>query len=799
MKSYLGIIPKYYIAYKKRTIFTVIVIILSIMLLTAFSLMSDGISAGNYDYVVDKYFTYHALVTNVTKEQVETISKDSRVEKTGLIDTIGDYSLLDSKATVKLQSGNHEVADMLGIKLIEGAMPLGENDILLDDSICDNEGNQLKIGDSVTLSNGNIKKQYIVCGLYKNKDILEHAALISNENTNKGDCIIKLQNGVKVRKAIPDILEQIKLSSDNQVFYNQVLLKALGQDVDRGMVAVKAIFSGIIILATLASVYNIFYISVVERVRHYGILRSVGAAPKHIRRIVILEGIILSLMALPFGLVLGTVLAKGIFIYMPDVMSKHARFVLSVNSFIYPTILGIITIFLCTLKPAFMASRISPTVAVSNTGFKITKDSVKPRRWHVVWGKLFGVSGFVAYRNILRNKKKFFVTVFSMSLCTIIFIVFSYFVSLSNSVTEQQYVLPNSFSAGLRVLDYHKMSGFSDEDYENIKRVDGIEKVNKLRFSSLNLISDKEDAVGKNEYSYSSDPDKISVPCYVWGMDNDKIQTLAPSKGDVNQVLTKDGYNALIATQGGLAGSCQVGENIELFSYDSVTGNTKHFKAMVSGIINNYPGYYDGPTKNVCIIFNNHDFEKMFGCTDYQKFEIYTKDDADRDVIEGRLADLLKNNPNSQILNYDRLYKDSIKKSETVRRFYIGAIFILALICIFSIFSSISAGLIIRTREFSTMRAIGMTYAQLRKNVWLEGLLHGVVSSIWGGTIGLVLSYAIYRLMNQSEGYMLHWTIPYNPILITIIINISICVIATLPPLRRVSQTNIIDGIRMID
>lgn len=799
MKSYLGIIPKYYIAYKKRTIFTVIVIILSIMLLTAFSLMSDGISAGNYDYVVDKYFTYHALVTNVTKEQVETISKDSRVEKIGIIDNIGDYSLLDSKATVKLQSGNQEVADMLGIRLVEGTMPLDENDILLDDSIYDNEGNQLKIGDSVTLSNGNIQKQYIVCGVYKNREILEHAALISNENTNKGDCIIKLHNKVKARKAIPDVLEQIKLSSDNQVFYNQIYLKALGQDEDWGMVAVKAIFSGIIILATLASVYNIFYISVVERVRHYGILRSVGAAPKHIRRLVILEGIILSLMALPFGLVLGTLLAKGIFIYMPDVMSKYARFVLSINSFIYPTILGIITIFLCTLKPAFMASRISPTVAVSNTGFKITKESIKPRRWHVVWGKLFGVSGFVAYRNLLRNKKKFFVTVFSMSLCTIIFIVFSYFVSLSNSVTEQQYVLPNSFSAGLRILDYHKMSGFSDEDYENIKRVDGIEKVNKLRFSSINLIRDKDDAIGNAQYRYSSDPDKISITCYVWGMDNDKIQTLALKSGDVNQVLTKDAYNVLIATQGGLAGSYKVGEQIELFSYDSVTGNTKQFKAVVSGIINNYPGYYDGPTKNVCIIFNNHDFEKMFGCTDYQKFEIYTKDNADKNVIESRLAELLKNNPNSEVLNYDKLFHDSMEKSENVRRFYIGAIMILALICIFSIFSSISAGLIVRTREFSTMRAIGMTYSQLRKNVWLEGLLHGVVSSIWGGTIGIILSYAIYRLMNQVEGYILHWAIPYTPVLITIIINISICVIATLPPLHRVSQTNIIDGIRMID
>ena len=48
--------------------------------------------------------------------------------------------------------------------------------------------------------------------------------------------------------------------------------------------SIARIIITIVIIATIAVVYNSFQISVVERIKQFGLLRAVGATPKQIKK-----------------------------------------------------------------------------------------------------------------------------------------------------------------------------------------------------------------------------------------------------------------------------------------------------------------------------------------------------------------------------------------------------------------------------------------------------------------------------------------------------------------------------------
>nr|WP_307905879.1 FtsX-like permease family protein [Clostridium botulinum] len=158
----------------------------------------------------------------------------------------------------------------------------------------------------------------------------------------------------------------------------------MGQSVNEmfngAVTAMIVIVVGIIIVCTVAVIYNAFNISVAETINEFGILRSIGATPKKIRRLVFKEAFIMGSIAIPIGILAGY---AGIYITI-YLLSKSKNFIFDsmINIRFYPqiivvsTILGIITILLSVLGPAISASRISPIDAIRNSS-NIKKKNIK--------------------------------------------------------------------------------------------------------------------------------------------------------------------------------------------------------------------------------------------------------------------------------------------------------------------------------------------------------------------------------------------------------------------------------------
>ena len=184
-----------------------------------------------------------------------------------------------------------------------------------------------------------------------------------------------------------------------------------------------------IIVCTIVVIYNSFNISVIERIRYFGILKAIGATPKQIKRIIYKEGFLMGLIALPLGCIVGFLALKyGIKIFIGDTL----MFIESFKVGFYPVIILVtailvaITIFLSILMPARKANKISAVDAIRNKN-EIKLGKLKRRKGRIV-GKIFGVEGSIAYKNIRRTPFRFIITCLALTVSIIMFNVFYGFV-----------------------------------------------------------------------------------------------------------------------------------------------------------------------------------------------------------------------------------------------------------------------------------------------------------------------------------------------------------------------------------
>ena len=837
MKNYLGLIPKYFRLNKKRTIFSILGIILSITLLTAVSVLTKGASAGDKDRVLKERGFYHIYIHNLGKEARDRLAKLDTVEKLGHEQWTGTFQVEGQRLSLNGEVMDKSTLDLFNISVTEGRFPEKENEILLDQKAFLQMNPRPVIGDKLVLidkkrvfsvvtgsnkaqektikeSNTVTKKELIISGIYKTDYYpFQYSAIMYPEYSEKTDGLvnrdktyIKFKAGVLVRNEVRKLIDEGLIGADKYVEYNDVLLIALGQAVDWNNLMFQIIFSIVICLATIAAIYNIFYISVIERIRHYGVLRSVGSSPRQIRKMVVAEGLTLCLIALPIGLTLGILLARVIFILTPQIISSSAKFILILESLIAPAILGVATTILSTLKPAWVAGKISPIEAISNTGYRLEKQKFKVRRWQNFICKIFSISGLLAYRNLWRNKKKFLITVFSMCLSTILFIVFTYAFSTLFTIGENSYKVPMTFSISNGYGNSDK-SGLTESDYDKILSINGIEKVGKVRFGTYFNISRSKELVTedfKKKQGYLGDA--YNIKCRAMGVDTDVLRRAKLKSGSINEVL-KPGTNAVIIEnnwpankkKSGLVKQFEIGEELSLQMWDLKNNKVIDYKVRVAGILDDTDSYWRSSSdNNIRLIFNNTEYEKLFGIKDYQRFDLYTDKNIDKTKIFSELERTAETISDSRITYYEKEYSESIEQGKNIKAFYLGFIAILSLIGAFNIFNTISAGLFLRVREFSTLKAIGMSHGQLKANIRLEGIFHGIISSIWGSVFGVIIAYVFYRVISEDVGHI-SWQLPWTSILIAAGINIFICLVATSAPLKHISKLNIIEGIRVVD
>ena len=891
---------------KKRSIVTVIGIILSVALITALANMFFSARASIINYTIEQYGNYHYVFTDVPATDFKYFKENRALEDFYLTSYIGYAPLKESnneyKPYILLRAFSKKAFSNLGINLIDGRLPENDTEIVIPEHLKSNGLVDYKIGDELTLDIGdrlsnedniklpidafytpeeehlgkNFTKKYKIVGIierpsyaveeysspgysfftYLDEDNLSsnvdvYTRLTSDSLANKDqvvanilgvdldlylkceniDYIIDLEHEERIE--LEDTYNKIKkyeFNSNNEL----ITLESnyFAEPTTQALAIASLIVCIIIIIASVFCIKNSFDISLTEKIRQYGMLSSIGATKKQIKKSVYYEGLILGLIAIPLGIICGliasSILIVLVNIFLKDLYPIKFIYVISWYAILLSIILGLITIFLSSWRSAHKAAKISPIEAIRNSSeLKIKSKKLKIPKFI---DKLFGIGGTISYKNLKRNKKNYRPTVVSIVVCLSIFISLYYFMNLAFKTINEQ----------LNIADYNITFHFNsnhnrnEESYlDSIIKLDNIDQYVRTYEMSINI----------KDYKYSQEFNKInknfkgSQYCYMGNepadeIEENKVYSESISLIKVNDEEYKNYLKKLNLDYDKVKDEAILLNNVTDSYYDEGK------KTVINSIIP-YLDYHEGDTIKLYFgagsFYCNPEAEKeiyefkIAKLTDEVPFGIAKRNMKPRLIISEEQYNKI-NGRNSGVYDYlyinssnpDKLQSDIenilqgnfseddymlINSNEGIRErmslytllaiFLYGFITVIALIGITNIFNTITTSMELRKREFAMLKSIGMTDKEFKRMIRLESLFYGFKSLIIGLPLGCLLSYVIYYYYSKyTNDLTITFNLPYFAIITGTIVVLLLIISIMKYSINKINKQNIIETIR---
>lgn len=597
-----------------------------------------------------------------------------------------------------------------------------------------------------------------------------------------------------------EIAEKIKFDIDsNDGLFRWENLQFSEQNTAM-LYAVASVIILIIIITSVFCIRNSFAISITEKTKQYGMLASVGATSKQIRKNVLYEGFILAIIGIPLGILSGLL---AIFILLKIVekilvdsfLPIELVFKTSITAILISIILSSITIYLSAKKSAKKASKVSPIEAIrSNQDIKIKSKKLKSPK---IIKKMFGIGGTLAYKNLKRNNKKYRTTVISIVVSVSIFISMTSFMNYAFK-TSSIYYTNYKYNIYVTTEDIAK-------DLDILKKISENEEVKSysiLREIQFELSLKETLKHYTKEYAQyynvneNSNSDILNITGIALGKQEYEryIQELGLKYEDVKDKAILMNTMTIYVNIDGKSSyrftdiyDYKKGDTIPVEIGDTKTtievATTTDKKPM--GLENHY--YSDG------YFVISDEFIDKYKDNIIKSAQIYM-DAKDSDKLEEYIE---KSFPDSNITHIYNV-ADEIKQEKSmvlvISIFLYGFITVISLIGVTNIFNTITTNMELRQKEFANLKSIGMTKKEFNKMISLESILYGSKSLIIGIPIGVGLSYWLY------ESFGINMTTEYELPIIGIIISIVAVTLLVGTIMRyslsKINKQNIIETIR---
>lgn len=840
MKSYSDITLKYLKKNKKRTLLTIIGIIISLSLISGVGFLGLSFNEYMYNRAIDNNGDYEFGFSNVDKDVVNILRNDVDLKNVGVFSNVGlgKYVLEDKDENSIYITEQDETYSTKITKTIltEGDYPKNSNEIILNNKTKDYLG--INLGDNIKLREvqfdenrnevlTNNYKTYKIVGFLQEQfeigeGVFSGETFLDNLEDNKEyNVFFTVINNKNKTKLVNEKFDNLNLDRNfNYINVNNDLLALIGESEYTGIntvVKVVVVFVLlIIILATIFLIYNAINISVTERMTQFAILRSIGATPKQISNIVIKEGLAMCLLSIPFGIVFGFLgvwtTVKIMNIKITNLLGTGQliiRFHLSV--ILFPLILGMTTIFMATYGPAKKAGKVSPISFIKGN---TENEKIKYYNGNLI-RRIFGVEGWIAYKNIRKNSKRFTVTILSLSISLIMFITFT---TLNmKRISELDYIKKNTLMQG-KVERYESIN--KDKIKEEIKSIDGISDIYTISMQYVPYLYLDGDIITEDYKNYrynglNTVNNELIEGAQIEGYSDEALNKLEVENGLKNNEVILVNSFVRYTNEGQLENvsfaNIKEGEFIKIakssieeyddtfneeLNKDKKDNNFIEFK--VKKIINKSPFDYDY-SSTFKIIMNYDEFTKLYDENYYTTIGFRYKNINDKKQVENiiKKIDIIAEENG---LNFDDINKETQENEEmwnVVNVFVYGFIIMVALIGIVNIGNTISLNILLKKREFGTLGTIGMSNNQLSKMVLLEGILHGIFSSIVAGIISIPLVLLSVRVV--SYGFTISNKIYWQPFVIGFLINLFVVLIASLIPLNKLKKMNLVETIRNVE
>ncbi|MFD3158719.1 ABC transporter permease (plasmid) [Haloimpatiens sp. FM7330] len=796
----------------KRTMFIIISIIISTALIATVGLLSSSIKANLIEDTKNAYGEQYARIEVTKDKEVEYIQDNPIFNKVGLSCIYGttDFS---EKLRLNIEAWDNKTMDIENCKLIKGTFPEKYNEICIDEWYLEEMNLPNKIGSKIKLNLScgvsknyhEFSKEFILSGVIKNKagskysgsslGIVSFLAIkdLPEELVKYGVFVVPKET-ISVEKALKEISKiQSKLNiKKDKIQINSGLINLIKDSNKPNITTI--LFTLIVSIAAIAVIYNIFNISIIGRIRDYGVLRCIGFRTSKIKKIVLKEGFILSIISIPLGLILGCLISKAVYkkvISLSNVV--NAKLTFSYKILIFAAVVSLIGVFISTLIPAFHASKISPLQAVLNT---TTSSKINHKKQGFISNFFENINSF-AYKNLWRNKKRTLVTIFSLGFSIVLFIVSTYYFNHFPMYDPSTRFTNGDFKLG--VSDFYNGSKlYTDNDVDTIKNIPGVKKVIKNRTLGLQAVLKKENMTKKflnaPRTNLKTEGNKYILQSYGNGYTKDMLKDL--SKYVVKGNLNIDSFcknNEIIINKTDFTNmlNLKVGDEIILREYEEDKPNPKQKSFKIAAIVSDMPYFVQKKGFKIPFIVNEKVLKNFFNVDGYNEIDISINKNANIKTIEDNLKTIADKVPTGLCTSYFEAI-DTIKKSRKnisiLMNSFVG---FLAIISILNIVNTMNTNILMRVKEFGVLRAIGLNKKHVKKIVLYEGMFYGILSFIFGLIISSIVCILLYNVVEGMKPGA-----PILSMLIALIISIIVCISASLYPLKKVTSSNIVDSIR---
>lgn len=852
---------------RTRTIVTIIGIILSAAMICAVTTFVSSMQNYAIQYIIYNNGDWHGAVYNAGYYDYTNISENEEIYDTLYGQLLG-YAHVDSKNEFKpyvyvIGAGNN-FFDRLPVHLISGRLPENSDEIIIPAHLLEDGKVEYSIGDVVTFSLGDRlldgfqmgqnnpgyyfdgtddayitneevisvreERTYTVVGFYERPDFEEYTApgytllTVADENIGE-DARLDVYFKMKDAKNIYEFMEETGLVGS--VNTDLLLYSGISRysRFSKMLFSLAVIVMGLIMFGSVALIYNAFSISVSERTKQFGLLSSVGATKKQLKRMVLFEAFAVSVVGIPVGIFVG-IAGIGVTLFVignkiADVISSSydipMRVCVSWEAVLVAVMVSLVTVLISAWIPSVRATRVSAICAIRQSEADVkTKNSIQKESKLIY--RIFGLPGVLADRHYKRNKKRYRATVMSLFMSVVLFVSASAFTEyLMESVTGG--LSAEKYDLWFGAYEYEP-GGKTAEDVLDLfisdEYVTGAAYTKKVYFEGEAAKECLDDEFIGNSLAFgvSEDSENGYITGYIYFVNDEEFKRLLKKyrldtsdyfniekplcialDGNVKFDAVKEKYvihNVLKSPEGKI--ECVTSEK------DDVTAElfyTLHY----GKVITESPFYIPKSTPaNLKLIYPE-------GMADY----VLKADSSMADGLKHIYFYVTTDNHTASFENLRQLLNDNgleaknlvdYAKQEEMNRnlvliikvFAYGFIILISMIAAANVFNTISTNLGLRRREFAMLKSVGMTDKDFDKMMNYECLLYGLRSLIYGLPVSAVITYFIYRAV--LNGYETDYHLPWGAITIAAVSVFLVVFVTMLYSMSRIKKDNPIDALK---
>lgn len=756
---------------KNRNLLIGIAICLTTLLLFLIPGATNAMVKLEFAAINEIYPTWHTVLRNVEPKIAEQATIREDVEKVGLRCDVGEIP--SDKAKIGMTALDQTCAELNKIELSEGSLPQKATDIVVSHGILEALGMKGKIGDTIKIPYQVLRQDgldyqkegtFTICGMLKDtkeqKEKQIYGAYVSqafakqvfSEEELRYYAYIHLQTNTmdtfdSVEKHIEKLTADFGLKEED---HGDNMEYVGANYVDPSMIPIVGMIMLVIIFAGIITIYSIYYVSMPQRIQDYGRLRAIGATKKQVRSIVLREGMLTACIAIPIGLLIGTPFITGAVHILIDaagnVNAREAEIIDqilregSVNLhplWLYALSIGVsfFTVWLSLRKPMKTAAKITPIEAMR---FQNEESKEKKRNGYDSLN-LFRVPKI----NLIRNKKRTLITVLSMGMTGILFLVVATILScadpreITNAAVKSHYQIQIESESGnkehpeLEWGTIQQNNPLNEEMKQKVERIPGVvrtEYIQRLQFFC------KELSEGNQEASMEALPDS-----YMEELKKNIVGGTFDEKGWKNgtKILAS---NHLLHWEKDL----KVGD---VYHFQIETGNeTIEKEVEVMGIVDLPPSFLESGSWIVSA-------EAMHAMSKYNANDemfIYAEKEYD-EKLEKELQEIIGEDHRLSIETWQEEYEMWVSVMGFMRLACYGFLGILGVICIMNLINTVVNSIHLRMKEIGMMQAIGLSEKQLMTMLQLEGLFYTAGALLLSICVGSIAGYGAF-LWAKADG-----------------------------------------------